>query len=285
MPFKANLSGGSWGNSFGQVRQFSVEEIFKLFCQKYKNFPCKLTTFRQYIPKNLVAPSLRDFKQNTRPLHENLRRSIAALNRFFIANKAHDLLIPTSTISLSLLGICKPPDNLDARNPLHWNMNCTKGTCNKCGFNNWFNSLLLSVKEKNLSGKNITYSNWVTEYDEKSATNTTTTVATTTTTPTTTGPNTTATELAGGEEAANDNEEVTPKKKKKKQSKVVLRKFTVKIEDFLVNALMKSLSTTKLFSFPEHLRKAWKQWELTKELCKVNQEMLQYGPKKITSRI
>ena len=45
---------------------------------------------------------------------------------------------------------------------------------------------------------------------------------------------------------------------------MILRKNSIKLEDFLVDVFKKSISTES-FSFPEHLRKAWRQWELCKK--------------------
>ena len=137
-----------------------------------------------------------------------------ALNRFFIKEKKKDLLLSSSTIDLCLLGICYPKNDEDKRNPLAWKMQCTKGLCHKCGFEESFNSLKKSIRDNHLSDKFITHTKWITEYEGK-------------------------------------------------KSKVVLRKFTSKIDDFVNDSFIPSLSTKK-FSFPEHLRKAWRQWELTK---------------------
>ena len=196
------------------IRQFSIEEIYGLFRKKYTDFTYKLSSFRKFIPKNLVSPTLRDVKRNVCPIHENLRRSVMALNRFFIKEKKKDLLLSSSTIDLCLMGICHPNIDEDKRNPLAWKMQCTKGLCHKCGFEESFNSLKKSIRDNHLSDKFITHTKWITEYEGK-------------------------------------------------KSKLVVRKFTSKIDDFVNDSFIPSLSTEK-FSFPEHLRKAWRQWELTK---------------------
>ena len=223
------------------IRQFSIEEIFQLFCLKYKDFPSKLTTFRRFVPKNLVSPSLRDIKRNTCPLHGNLKRSAAALNRFFIKQKAKDLVISSSTIDLCLLGICQPKDTAAIRNPLSWNMKCTKGNCEKCGFDSFIDAIKNSIIERKLSKKKITFSQWVKEYEEKPG--------------------------------------------KKKIGKVVLRKMTLNIEDFLCNVFMESLSS-KSVRFPEHLWKSWTQWEITKRASySAGKKMtLPYVPVRTTKR-
>ena len=125
------------------IRQFSVSKIFGFFLMKYPTFPYKLTTIRALVPKNLVQATLRDIVQNTCPLHENVKRSIKALNRFFKKNKAKDLIVPTSTIDICLKMICSHHAN-DAkanRNPLNWDPNCTKGRCQDCGGTDWFADL------------------------------------------------------------------------------------------------------------------------------------------------
>lgn len=113
------------------IQQFSISEIYKLFMMKFPEFSYKLSTFRKLVPKNLVQSSLRDVKQNTCLLHENVKRSVKALNRFFKKNKAKNLLLPTSTIDLCLELICPPfpqhPDNTKAnRDPLNWSPNVQK---------------------------------------------------------------------------------------------------------------------------------------------------------------
>ena len=90
------------------IRQFSIKDIHKLFCLKYPQFNYELSTFRKLIPKNLVKPSMRDIKQNTCPLHENVRRSVKGFNRFAKKNKLKNLVLPTSTIDVCLNLICNP---------------------------------------------------------------------------------------------------------------------------------------------------------------------------------
>ena len=92
------------------IRQFSVEEIFAFFMQKHPEFSSCLSTFRRLVPKNLVRPTLRDVKQNTCPLHENVTRSLVAINRFFRKKKVKDMLLPSSTIDVCLEIICRPSD-------------------------------------------------------------------------------------------------------------------------------------------------------------------------------
>ena len=149
------------------IRQFSVSEIFGFFLMKYPTFPYKLTTFRALVPKNLVQATLRDVVQNTCPLHENVKRSIKALNRFFKKNKAKDLIVPTSTIDVCLKMICSHHAN-DAkanRNPLNWDPNCTKGRCQDCGGSDWFADLKHNIALKDLDEKIISYSQWIKEKD------------------------------------------------------------------------------------------------------------------------
>ena len=150
------------------IRQFSVGEIFNLFRITHPDFPFQLTTFRKHVPKNLVAASLRDVKRNTCPLHENVKRSVSALNRFFIKTKAKERVV-SSTIDLCLEGICKPFDSnsTENRNPLHWKSQCTKGKCAKCGFKNWFEKLKAAIEMKELHKKTICYSQWISEWEGK----------------------------------------------------------------------------------------------------------------------
>ena len=134
------------------IRQFSVKEIYRLFTLKHQDFTYGLTTFRKLVPKNLVKASLRDIKRNTCPLHENVKRSLKAFNRFIIRNKARSLTIPTSTLDVCLQLVCNPqPLDRDTsnRNPLKWNPTCTKGNCVDCGGIEWLEKLLDQTK-KNL---------------------------------------------------------------------------------------------------------------------------------------
>ena len=48
-----------------------------------------------------------------------------------------------------------------------------------------------------------------------------------------------------------------------KKSKVLLVKRSCNIIEFINDVLLKSISSPN-FQFPEHLRKAWTQWDLTK---------------------
>ena len=216
------------------IRQFSISEIYELFIIKYPEFSYKLSTFRKLVPKNLVQPSLRDVKQNTCRLHKNVKRSVKALNRFFKKNKAKHLLLPTSTIDLSLQIICPPfpqdPDNAKAnRDPLNWNPNCTKGLCPNCGGNEWFEELKKNSSQ--LSDKIITYTQWVKEEDNGK------------------------------------------KKQVLRQEKYSLSSF---LETVFHPALIelkkkkKKAKNKKYNSFPEHLRKAWAQWQITKHPLQVS---------------
>ena len=190
------------------IRQFSVSEIYGFFMLKYPKFNYQLSTFRKLVPKNLVVPSLRDVKQNVCPLHENVKRSISAINSFFKKNSAKDLLLPSSTIDICLQIICSPSEN--PRNPLDWKPECTKHNCNDCGAMQWFNQLKQRVKDRDLGKESITYSQWVKEKD--------------------------------GEKAIK-----------------VLRKVKCNLDVFLDDVLQAAL-----VDFPEHLRKAWSQWQVTK---------------------
>ena len=93
------------------LRQFSVEEIYNFFRIKYPDFPHKLTVFRTLIPKNLVAPTMRDVKRNICPLHENVSQAIRAFNRFTKMNKVEELLLPKSSLDICLKLICNPMPN------------------------------------------------------------------------------------------------------------------------------------------------------------------------------
>lgn len=120
------------------IRQFSTKDIHKLFRLKYPDFHYELTTFRKLIPKNLVKPSMWDIKQNTCPLHENVKRSVKGFNRFARKNKL--ISLPSSTIDICLCLICNP--NVDEpeinRNPLNLKPDCTKGKCRNCKGKEWF---------------------------------------------------------------------------------------------------------------------------------------------------
>ena len=105
-------------------------------------------------------------------------------------------MVPSSTIDISLLGICQPSAGTDVRNPLHWNMDCTKGVCKQCGFDNWFRQLQISISEKSLTGKFITYSQWVTEYEDIKAPKAATVTEETSTTSTLTTTNITTAAVA-----------------------------------------------------------------------------------------
>ena len=147
------------------IRQFSVEEIYNFFMIKYPDFPRKLTVFRTLIPKNLVAPTLRDVKGNICPLHENVTRAIRAFNRFSQKNKVKDLSLPKSTIDICLKIICNPfpNDPKENRNPLNWDVKCTTGVCELCGLRDWLMSLSKTITDKKdgLEKKKITFSSWV----------------------------------------------------------------------------------------------------------------------------
>ena len=149
------------------IRQFTIKEIFRFFILKHPNFPYQLSTFHTFVPKNLVAPSLRDIKRNTCPIHENVQRSTKAFNRFLKKNKAKDTCIPASTLDICLEYICNPhPESPDLnRNPLNWSIECTKGNCEKCGVNPWLESLEGKMIERKVDGMDITYSQWVREED------------------------------------------------------------------------------------------------------------------------
>ena len=154
-PICREAPGESVSVSYGEraekfIRQFSVSEIFNFFLVKHPEFPYQLSTFRTLVAKNLVAPSLRDVKRNTCPLHENVKRCIKALNRFLIKNKAKELCVPQSTLDICLYLICKPchTDQNDKTNPLNWNPICTKGECSDCGPNNWMEIFVRNIKEK-----------------------------------------------------------------------------------------------------------------------------------------
>lgn len=212
------------------IRQFSISEIYELFVMKFPDFPYKLSTFRSLVPKNLVQPSLRDVKQNTCPLHENVKRSVKALNRFFKKNKAKNLLLPTSTIDLCLQIICLPfsqhPDNAKAnRDPLNWSPKCTKGLCANCGGNEWFENL--KKESSHLSDQIITYTQWIKENEDG-------------------------------------------------KSKQILRQEKCCLSSFLETVFrpalieLKNKKAKKYNAFPEHLRKAWAQWQLTKHPLRVS---------------
>ena len=144
------------------IRQFSIAQIFKLFKLKYPDFNYELTTFRKLVPANLVKPSMQDVKQNTCPLHENVKRCIRAFNRFARRNKANNLIIPKSTIDICLELICNPDkSNADTnRDPLNWKPDCTKGNCDKCNGAKWFSDLEQKLLDCNLDEKDISYSQW-----------------------------------------------------------------------------------------------------------------------------
>ena len=196
------------------IKQFSDSEIFGFFLMKYPDFDYKISTFRKVIPKNLVAATLRDVKQNTCPLHENVKRAVRALNRVLKKYKAKELLLPVSTLDICLALICNPShDNVEMnRNPLNWDPKCTKFLCDKCGGEDWLSNLKKTIKEKKLNNTDMTYSQWVAEYEGK----------------------------------------------KRMQ---ILRKKVCKIKEFLDTVLWSALVKD---NFPEHLRKAWCQWQITK---------------------
>ena len=110
------------------IRQFSIQEIFNFFRIKHPDFDYQLSTFRTLVPKNLVPATLRDVKRNTCPIHENVKRCIKALNRFFRKHNAPELVLPKSMLDVSLKLICNPyPENEQMnRDPLNWHLNCTQ---------------------------------------------------------------------------------------------------------------------------------------------------------------
>lgn len=103
-----SIAYGKWTEKF--IRQFSIKDIFKLFKLKYPDFEYELCTFYKVVLKNLVKPSLQDVKQNTCPLHENVKWGIKAFNRFVNKNKAKDLRVPSSTLDICLQFICSPDE-------------------------------------------------------------------------------------------------------------------------------------------------------------------------------
>ena len=196
------------------IRQFPVSEIFNYFILKFPEFNYKLSTFRKYVPKNLVAPTLRDVKQNVCPIHENVKRSVKAYNRFLLKNKAKHLQLTTSTIDTCLQFICNlnPENKEDNRNPLNWSPVCTKGECLKCGGKSWLNTQLKHLITQKITG-NVAYSLWISEREGKKTTQT-------------------------------------------------LRKLHLEVKEFVNKVLGLALVEVK---FPEHLRKAWMQWKITKQ--------------------
>ena len=170
----------------------------------------------------------RDVKRNTCPLHENVKRSVKALNRFF-RKHAPDLIFPTSTIDISHQLICNPfPENDQMnRDPLNWKYNCSEGSCQVCSPDQWFEDLITKIKEKKilvhidnenriigLDEMDITYSHWVREKNEK-----------------------------------------------KGNTQVILCKESDNILNFIKEVLMHALVKDQ---FPEHLMKSWMQWQITK---------------------
>ena len=116
--------------------------------------------FLALVTKNLVQATLKDVAHNTCLLHENVKRSIKALNRFFKKNKAKDLIIPTSTINVSLKMICSPHLNnvkVD-RNSFNWDPHRTKGRCQNYGGNVCFDGLKHNIALKELGETIISYS-------------------------------------------------------------------------------------------------------------------------------
>ena len=207
------------------IRQFSIQEIFNFFRIKHPDFDHQLSTFRTLVPKNLVPATLRDVKRNTCPIHENVQRCIKAINRFFRKHNAPELVLPKSTLDVSLKLICNPyPENEQMnRDPLNWHLNCTQGNCHNCSSDEWLKDLLERIKgkkilteiegESRIRGLNeidITYSQWVRERNDG-------------------------------------------------KSQVILRQKCCNIIHFVQDILMKALD-----EFPEHLRKAWMQWQITK---------------------
>ena len=152
------------------IRQFSIKDIHKLFKLKYPDFDYKLSTFHKLIPKNLVKPSMRDVKQNICRLHENVKRSVKAFNRFAKKNKLMNLALPSSTLDICLQFICNPniADADKNRNPLNWHPECTKRDCTNCKGSQWFVDLAKTIEDdENLEKKDITYSQWVMEREAK----------------------------------------------------------------------------------------------------------------------
>ena len=80
-----------------------------------------------------------------------------------------ELCLPTSTLYACLLLICNPypSDNESNCNPLNWNPECTKGDCDDCGGEQWVEDLLSKIKEKDLQEKNVIFTHWVTEKEDK----------------------------------------------------------------------------------------------------------------------
>ena len=136
---------------------------------KYRTFPYKLTMFLALVTKNLVQATLKDVVHNTCLLHENVKRSIKALNWFFKKNKAKDLIIPTSTIDASLKMICSLHlNNVKVnRNPFNWDPHRTKGRCQNYVGNVCFDGLKYSIALKELDKTIISYSQWISEKNDK----------------------------------------------------------------------------------------------------------------------
>ena len=131
------------------ITQFSIKDIHKLFKLKYPDFDYGLSTFHKLIPKNLVKPSMRDVKQNTCPMHENVKRSVKAFNHFVKKNKLRNLVLPSSTLDICLQFICNPDvaDTEKNRNPLNWCPKCTEGHCSNCKGSQWFSDLVNMVED------------------------------------------------------------------------------------------------------------------------------------------
>lgn len=157
-PICREAPGESVSVSYGQraekfIRQFAVEEIFNFFMLKYPDFPYRL-------PKNLVPPSLCDVQRNVCPLHENVKRALKSFNRFMKKNKCKELALPLSTIDICLVMICHPNDPEASHNPLNCKTDCTKGICDNCGAEKWFEDLKRKIV-KSLHDKYISNSRWI----------------------------------------------------------------------------------------------------------------------------
>ena len=197
-----------------------MSEIFDFFVIKHPQFPYEKSTFRTLVPKNLVAPTLRDVKRNVCPIYENVDRAIKAFNQFVRKNKVKELSLPSSTLDICLLMVCIPhrDDATSNWNPLNWSPLCTEGDCESCGGEDWYKELLRQIKDKDMGKKSITFSRWVSEKGSDG---------------------------------------------KKKQ---ILKQESLALDDFVKKILFESLVEE---SFPEHLRKAWNQWEITKKPLRV----------------
>ena len=135
--------------------------------------------------------------------------------------------------------ICNPypSDPHLNRNPLNWNPLCTKNKCSKCNGDEWLSELKDLLVERKLEGKIVTYSQWVSEEADK-----------------------TGTLEQKNTDTTEDSEQ------KKKQKKQILRQEKCTIIEFLNDICHNALIKSK---FPEHLRKAWCQWQITKMPIKV----------------